>query len=348
MIERRIGLLFACFLLLFCLAIGRAAWVQGVQGGELSADAQGQHTQTVTIPGQRGRILDRHGRELAISEDAADVVATPYQVKRPSAVARRLAPLLHTSEADTLRALADRSSGFAYLARKVDLSTAEQVRKLDVTGIATVPSSRRIYPEGKLAGQVIGAVGTDAQGLTGLEAADNDLLGAASGERAVTVDGLGKEIERNTVSSAQQGEDLKLTIDAQIQARTEEVLAGLGEAYQPKDATAIVMNPRNAQVLAMANWPTVDPSDLADADPEDLQNMATSFTYEPGSTFKAFTVAGALQQHLVEPEHPLLPADRDPGRRPVDIRRRAPRPGDPHGGPDPRPVLERGGGQDRA
>ncbi len=225
MIERRIGLLFACFLLLFCFAIGRAAWVQGIQGGGLSADARSQHTQTVTIPGQRGRILDRKGRELAVSEDAADVVATPYQVEHPSAAARRLASALHVPEADILRALADRSSGFAYLAREVDLATAERVRKLDIAGVVTVPSTRRIYPEGKLAAQVIGTVGVDNQGLTGLEAADDDLLGAASGERSVTLDGLGKEIERNTISGAQHGQDLKLTIDAEIQARTEEVLA---------------------------------------------------------------------------------------------------------------------------
>jgi cell division protein FtsI (penicillin-binding protein 3) len=300
-IERRIGLLFACFLLLFCVAIGRAAWVQGIQGSTLSADAQSQHTQTVTIPGQRGRILDRKGRELAVSEDSADVVATPYQVKNPASAARRLAPLLHVSEAQILRALADRSSGFAYLARQVDLTTAGKVRKLGIPGIASVPSSRRVYPEGKLAAQVIGTVGVDAQGLSGLEAYENSLLGAANGQRTVTVDGLGKEIARDTVSGAQQGEDLKLTIDAGLQARTEQVLAGLAQTYQPKNATAIVMNPRNAQVLAMANWPTIDPSNPGGANPESLQNMATAFTYEPGSTFKAFTVAGALQQHLVTP-----------------------------------------------
>ncbi len=301
MIERRIGLLFACFLLLFCLAIGRAAWVQGVQGAGLSADAQSQHVQTVTIPGQRGSILDRTGRELAVSEDAADVVATPYQVRRPAGTARRLAHLLPVSSADILKALSDRSSGFAYVAHEVDLKTAERVRKLGIEGISTVPSSRRLYPEGKLATQVIGTVGTDGQGLTGLEAADQGILGAASGERAVTVDGLGKEIERNTVSQAQHGEDLRLTIDAQIQARTEQVLADVGATYQPKDATAIVMNPRNSQILAMADWPTVNPYDPGSADPRDLQNMATGFTYEPGSTFKAFTVAGALQQHMVTP-----------------------------------------------
>jgi cell division protein FtsI (penicillin-binding protein 3) len=301
MTERRIGLLFACFLLLFVVAITRAAWVQGIQAGGLSADAQSQHSQTVTVFGQRGRILDRRGRELAVSEDAADVVATPYQVKDPAQAARRLAPLLQVPDAQILRALADRSSGFAYLARQVDLATADQVRKLGITGIATAPSQRRIYPEGKLAAQVIGTVGIDDQGLTGLEAGDNELLGGANGERKVTFDGLGKEIERQTVSGAQQGEDLRLTIDAGLQARTEEVLAGVAHTYAPKRATAIVMNPRSGDVLAMADWPTLDPSNPSGADPQDLQNMATGFTYEPGSTFKAFTVAGALQQHLVNP-----------------------------------------------
>jgi cell division protein FtsI (penicillin-binding protein 3) len=300
-IERRIGLLFACFLLLLCLAIGRAAWVQGVQGGSLSADAQSQHTQTVTIPGQRGRILDRKGRELAVSEDAADVIATPYQVQDPARASRRLAPLLHVPEAEVLRSLADRTSGFAYLARQVDLTTADRVRKLKLAGIGTVPSSRRIYPEGKLAAQVIGTVGVDDQGLTGLEAADDNLLGAANGERQVVLDGLGKEIERNTVDGAQQGQDLRLTLDAGIQARTEEVLDNLAQTYHPKSATAIVMDPRNAEVLAMADWPSFDPSKPSSASPEELRNTATGFTYEPGSTFKAFTVAGALSEHLVTP-----------------------------------------------
>ncbi len=301
MIERRIGLLFACFLLLLVVAIGRAAWVQGVQGGGLAADAQSQQTQTVTIPGRRGRILDRNGRELAVSEDAADVIATPYQVKDPARAARRLAPLLDVPEAEILRPLADRSSGFAYLARQVGLPIADRVRKLKLDGIATVPSSRRVYPEGELAASLIGTVGVDADGLTGLEAGDDDLLGGANGERQVVLDGLGNEIERDTVSGAQQGEDLRLTIDAGIQARTEEVLANLSQTYQPKRATAIVMDPRNAEVLAMADWPSFDPSDPASASPEALRSMATGFTYEPGSTFKAFTVAGALSEGLVTP-----------------------------------------------
>ena len=144
-------------------------------------------------------------------------------------------------------------------------------------------------------------MGVDDQGLTGLEASDDSLLGAANGERQVVLDGLGKEIERNTVNGAQQGQDLRLTLDAGIQARTEEVLANLAQTYHPKSATAIVMDPRNAEVLAMADWPSFDPSKPASASPEELRNTATGFTYEPGSTFKAFTVAGALSEHLVTP-----------------------------------------------
>src|SRR5205814_7486067 len=111
----------------------------------------------------------------------------------------------------------------------------------------------------------------------------------------------GKAIERNTISTATDGQNIKLTLDAAIQTRTEDVLANVARTYQPLGATAIVMDPRNSQILAMANWPTVDPSNPAGASPQALQNMATGFTYEPGSTFKAFTVAGALMEHLVTP-----------------------------------------------
>src|SRR3954463_10555592 len=119
MIDRRIGLLFASFLILLSLAVGRAAWVQGIQGAGLSADAQSQQTETVPVPGLRGSILDRKGKELAVSEDAVDVVATPYQVKDPDRTAKQLAPVLHTSESGGLKALGSGSARLAYGARHV-------------------------------------------------------------------------------------------------------------------------------------------------------------------------------------------------------------------------------------
>jgi cell division protein FtsI/penicillin-binding protein 2 len=301
LIDRRVGLLFCAFVTLLGLVLVRAVWIQGVSGSALSAEARGQQTETVVVPGSRGTIYDRTGRELAVSEDAATVFATPYQVEDPEQTAHKLARVLDLDSEKILESLADRESGFAYIQRKVDLVDAERIRELDLPGIGMLPDSRRIYPQGELAGQVIGTVGIDNQGLTGLEASEDELIHGTDGEREVTRDALGDELERNTVAAAAVGSDVQLTLDASLQAETERVLAGVGETYQPDGATAIVMDPRTSEVLAMANWPGVDPSDPASADPDALGNMATGFTYEPGSTFKAFTVAGALEQGLVTP-----------------------------------------------
>jgi cell division protein FtsI/penicillin-binding protein 2 len=301
LIERRIGLLFAGFLLCFTIVLGRAFWLQGVQGSTLASQAVSQQEATVMVPGLRGRILDRRGHELAVSEDAASIYATPYQVKHPGRTAGKLAPLLGLGRNEVLKSLTE-ESGFAYLARKVDLRDAKRIAALKLPGIGQLPDSRRTYPQGDLAAQVVGAVGVDNQALTGLEAGVNGVLKGTDGERRVVMDALGDPIRLETVSSASDGEDIQLTLDSAIQAETERVLAGVGAAYSPKGATAIVMDTRSAKVLAMANWPQVDPNDLSSASPEDLQNRATGFTYEPGSTFKAFTVAAALEDKLVTPE----------------------------------------------
>jgi cell division protein FtsI/penicillin-binding protein 2 len=216
--------------------------------------------------------------------------------------AAKHAPLLHTSPTAVAHAIQSGSSGFAYVAQRVPLAVGTRIRKLGLPGIATQPAARRLYPDGDLASQVVGTVSADQQGLTGLEAGDNSVLAGSNGEREVVLDGLGKELVRHTVRPATDGRDVRLTIDAAIQARTEDVLRQLAATYQPRDATAIVMNPDNGEILAMADWPSANPSDPSAATPRELANMATGFTYEPGSTFKAFTVAGALAQHDVTPQ----------------------------------------------
>jgi cell division protein FtsI (penicillin-binding protein 3) len=301
LMNRRLGLLFCLFSLLFFAALARAAWLQGVRGGALRAEAQYQQVEEVRVPGLRGRVLDQRGNVLAVSEDAADVIATPYQVRHPGRTAERLAPIVGEPVSDLVDALSDRSSGFAYLAREVSLKVAARVEKLGIAGISTTPSSRRIYPQGKLAAQVIGAVGTDNQGLTGLEQSENDVLAGEDGEQNVVHDPAGEPIRLETVRQATTGEDLRLTIDSAIQTRTEQALAKAGEAYSAAGATAIVMNPDTGDVLAMANWPRYDPADVGAASPNQLINRATGFTYEPGSTFKAFTVAAGLEDGLVTP-----------------------------------------------
>ncbi len=252
------------------------------------------------MPGLRGSLLDRSGNELAASEDAATIFATPYQVENPPQAAKKLASILDLDKAEVLESLTA-EGGFSYIAHKVSLEQAGRIERLELEGIGELPDSRRTYPQGEMAGQVVGAVGSENQGLTGLEAGEESVLGASDGERRIVHDALGDPIRLETVKEAEDGEDIQLTLDPQIQEKTERVLAEVGETYAPKGATAIVMDPRSSQVLAMANWPPVDPNDLASASNEDLVNKATGFTYEPGSTFKAFTVSAALQEKLVTP-----------------------------------------------
>jgi cell division protein FtsI (penicillin-binding protein 3) len=300
-IERRIGLLFAGFLLCFLVIAGRAFWLQGVQGAKLASEAAYQQTDVVTVPGLRGSVLDRFGNPLAVSEDAKTIYATPYQVKKPRQAAAKLASILGLEEDEVLKSLTE-ESGFSYVARKVDVPSAARVARLELPGIGELPDSRRTYPQGDLAAQTIGAVGDENQGLTGLEMGEDSVLHGTDGERRIVNDALGEPIRLETMKEASDGEDLQLTLDPAIQKETEQALGEVGETYAPKGATAIVMNPRNSQLLAIANWPPVDPSDLENADPENLINRATGFTYEPGSTFKAFTVSAALEEGLVTPE----------------------------------------------
>jgi cell division protein FtsI/penicillin-binding protein 2 len=300
-IERRIGLLFAGFLFCFVVIGARAFWLQGVQGSKLASEAISQQTEAISLPSLRGSVLDRRGNALAASEDTATVFAVPPEVTKPALAAEKLAPILDLSESKVLGAVTAETT-YSVLAKQVSLPTAKRIDRLGLQGIGQDPDSRRTYPQGELAAQVIGAVGSENQGLTGLELGEEDVLRGTDGERRIVTDATGEPIRLETAQEAEDGEDIQLTLDPAIEQKAEEVLAEVGETYAPKGATAIVMNPRNSQVLAMANWPPVDLSDLSSASSDDLMNRATGFTYEPGSTFKAFTVAAALQEKEVTPE----------------------------------------------
>jgi cell division protein FtsI/penicillin-binding protein 2 len=301
LVERRIGLLFALFLALLALAGLRAGYLGVVKGGGLASVASSQQQSDRAVPARRGAILDRHGTPLATSEPADDVSATPYLVKDPVAVAAKLAPILGLQESTVARDLARRDTGFVYLARRLPADKADRVKALGIEGIDLTPGYRRAYPRGMLASQVIGAVGTDGDGLFGLEYAHDRVLRGRDGEQRTVYDGGRDAIDVEDVTPTVPGARLRLTLDAEVQARTEEVLQGVGETYQPKGASAVVMDPRSGEVLAMANWPRINANDPGSAPAWATQNRAVGFTFEPGSTFKAFTVAGALEDGEVTP-----------------------------------------------
>ena len=302
LIPRRIGLLFAVFLALLALAALRATWLGTVKGSTLRNAAATQQASELKVPARRGAIVDRRGVELAVTEPADDVSATPYLIKDPTKTAGQIAPILGEPEEDVLKKLARRDTGFVYLGRNVPSKRSRELEKLKIPGMTFTPTNRRRYPREWLASQVLGTVGTDGKGLSGLEYSQDHLLRGRDGTRRVVRDALGDPISVRDPDPVEPGARLTLTLDAAIQDKVEEVLQGVGAKFRPKGATAVVMDPRNGDLLAMANWPRVDNNDVGGAPDYARQNRAVGSNYEPGSTFKAFTVAGALEDDEVTPE----------------------------------------------
>jgi cell division protein FtsI (penicillin-binding protein 3) len=301
LVDRRIGLLFALFLLMLGAVAMRAAWLGTVRSESLERRAVTQQVQDLDVPARRGTITDRRGVELAVSEDAVTVFANPFLVKDPARVAAKLEPLVGRTDDELLPMLTDRKAGFVYLRRKLDPSLGEKVESLEIEGIGTVVEPRRVYPQGALAGQLLGAVGTDNVGLLGVEQQHEAELHGTDGRRRLVKDATGETISLIETDRAEAGKDLRLTIDAALQERVEAVLGEVGRKHRPRAATALVLDPRNGEVLALANLPRVDSNDIGSVEVSARQNRAVGASYEPGSTFKAFTVAGALEEGLIRP-----------------------------------------------
>jgi cell division protein FtsI (penicillin-binding protein 3) len=301
LVERRIGLLFAFFLCLIALAGLRSLQLGTLKGGMLAKAAASQQTADTVVPAHRGTIVDRKGVELAVSEAADDISATPYLVPNKGQAARKLAPLLNSDEATVLKKLSN-ACCFVYLGRHIPGEQADKIRRLDIPGIDLAPGQRRAYPGDYLASQVLGTVNMAGKGASGLEYSLDQVLHGADGERRVVRDGVGEDVKVDTVKAAKPGAEVELSLDSKIQDKVENVLRGVGETYRPKGATAIVTDPRSGEILALANWPKVNANDPSAAPGYANQNRAVGITYEPGSTFKAITVAGALEDGEVTPD----------------------------------------------
>jgi len=300
LVQRRIGGIFAVVFVLLALAGLRVLYLGTVHSGALRSAARTQQLSLETLPAERGTVTDRNGVDLAVSQPAQDISADPYLIHDPLTAARRLAPLLGRPQDRLLRELSQRS-GFVYLARSVPATQARAALALKIPGLAGTPVMRRVYPRGSLAAQVLGVVGTEGDGLAGLEYSRDSVLRGRAGERRVVRDARGQPVSISEVRPETHGTSLTLTLDVNVQQRAEEVLGAVGSVFAPKNATAIVMDPRSGAILAMANWPAINGNDPGASAPEALENRAVAFAYEPGSTFKAITVAGALQQGLITP-----------------------------------------------
>jgi cell division protein FtsI (penicillin-binding protein 3) len=267
-----------------------------------SQRAEHQQQQAVKLDPPRGTIFDARARELAVSVEVRSVAADPTAIADPSATANPLAEVLGL---DAERLAEDLASdrAFVWVRRKLDPPQVERVRALGLRGVFTLPESKRYYPMGSLAAQVLGYVGTDNTGLAGLEFRYQSVVASTPGRRVVVRDArfdtaLLPALER---AEATPGQDLHLTLDAAIQHLAERELAAAVDGSGARGGTVVVMDPRTGAVLAMASYPTFDPNRFAASPPSHWRNRAVMDAYEPGSTFKMVTLAAALEANVVDP-----------------------------------------------
>lgn len=297
--RRPVVLLAALALVLATIAV-RLVTIQAVAPERYVALGEAQRTRTMVIPAPRGTIFDRNGRELALSVPQTTVWADPRQVTDPVAEARALAPVLGL-DAQVLRDRLTRSAAFVYLARAVPDDVAARVRRLGLDGIHFTEEPKRFLPAGALAAPVLGLVGVDHEGLSGLELQYEARLAGRPGELSTERDATGTvEIPagQREFRPPAPGEDLVLTLDRALQYETERALAAEIQRSGARGGIAVVMDPRTGDVLAMANLRS-DPA-TGQVVPA-AANDAVVRVYEPGSVNKVITIAAALEEGVVRP-----------------------------------------------
>jgi cell division protein FtsI (penicillin-binding protein 3) len=294
--------LFTLFLALWgALVVARLAQVQIAQGSRYRARAQSQQERRLEIKGSRGSILDREGRELAVSVEAASVYAVPEDVEDPKAAAQALAPIVGMTAAEVRERL-DPSRGFVWVRRQIDPDAGARVLALKLRGIHIVAEPKRFYPKGPLAAAVLGFVGTDDAGLAGLEHLYDRAIRGKPGEIVALTDARRSrygEVETANSRPPQEGASLVLSLDSGIQFAAERELGAAMVEHRAKTGSVVVLDPFNGEILAMASWPAFDPNDFGHYPPESRRNHAVADTYEPGSTFKIVTGALAVDEGLV-------------------------------------------------
>jgi cell division protein FtsI/penicillin-binding protein 2 len=301
-VNRRIRLLLVVLCLLFATLLGRAAWLQGVRAGPLSRLAANQHDETVVLPASRGTIFDRTGFPLAIGEQATTVYADPRQVDRPRVVATAAAKVLGVDSASLYSELLDKRRHFVYIERQASPAGAASLEKRHLKGLGFYGEQRRTYPQGSVAAHVLGYAGVDNNGLAGLELQLDKTLAGVPGAESRIRDPFGRVIDVVSERPAKPGHDVFLTIDHTIQANAESILRQTVAKWHAKGATAVVLDPRTGDILGMAVAPGFDANRFGATSPDVSRNRAVTDVYEPGSTFKLVTVAGALSDRLVSPQ----------------------------------------------
>lgn len=305
--TRRLSMMLAGYLILTLLMSWRLVSIQVLDASEYRGLAERQIQREITLPGQRGRLYARGGEPLAMTLNSSTIYANPRDYVRnnidPSFIAATLAPLVDRPLLEVMNALT-RDTGFSYVARQIPRDVGKQIADLKLPGIGVLEEPRRVYPSDGLAAQTVGFAGLDHTGLAGLEAQYESVLAGTPGvmrlERApggLTIDQVSRHVEPPVA-----GTDLVLTLDRAIQYQTEQALGAAVQRHGAVGGSAVVLDARNGEILAMASAPTFHPERIAEAEEGVRRNRAVTDVFEPGSVNKVITAAAALEAGLVRPD----------------------------------------------
>ncbi|MGE0453041.1 MAG: penicillin-binding transpeptidase domain-containing protein [Vicinamibacteria bacterium] len=292
---------------LWALGIGvRLFQLQVLERGFFEKQAARQSERTINIDPRRGPILDRNGHQLAVSVDAQSVYAVPQDVDDPKATAQALARALGLDGAGRreLQAQLSRNRAFVWIKRKLDPGTAGAVRDLELPGVGFITESKRYYPQRELGAHVLGWVGLDNAGMSGIEYAFDAQMRGRAAKVVVRTDARRAPIEHIEKPST-EGHTLVLTLDEAIQHIAEVELEAAVAQTGAQAGVLIVMEPRSGEILALANRPTFNPNRFGATSSARWRNRAVADSFEPGSIFKIVTAAAALQEKVVSPDEVL-------------------------------------------
>jgi cell division protein FtsI (penicillin-binding protein 3) len=295
------------FIVWVLVIAARLVWLQVALHPKYMELAARQQQRTIDVAPRRGMLYDRNLRELAMTVQADSVYADPTEIADHAGMAQQLAAIVHTDPTDgftspeQIEARLDNSDHFAWIARRVDDQTSEQIHALNLKGIYFQKEFKRTYPNNEMAAQILGAVGTDDNGLLGMEHAFNTELHGTPGRRLAALDAR-RQVTGSEESDPLPGKNIVLTVDANIQYIAEHALDTAMQRTQAVRGTVVVQDPHTGQILALAVRPSFNPNDMLHADPATLRNSAVSDVYEPGSTFKLVTYSAALEEKQTSPD----------------------------------------------
>jgi cell division protein FtsI/penicillin-binding protein 2 len=300
--TRRLTIAFVCLIGFFLILAGRLAQLQLVEADQWCALATRFQEGTVTIPSPRGRIYDRNGVLLAEDVRAISIAVDNYHVTRPELLEQLLTSHLQIPR-EVVREKLYRPSYFTWIARAIPPDKAESLeqaaRSAGARGLILIEDRKRQYPHGDLASNVLGFAGIDGKGLEGIELLfDEELQGRDSVWSFVRM-ANGTQIERRQIQAGQPGRDLTLTIDSRIQHIAEQAITKGVQRYKAKAGLALVLDPWTGEVLAMAQDKRYDLNDFQRSRPEQRQNLSVIWAFEPGSSFKTFTMLAALEHNFI-------------------------------------------------